>query len=81
MLLLEIRLKLILLSRSFQCVTFACDHVMVGCPYLKYSQLRRWAIVDGRLGGRGRIIYIYIFFNKHSGLNLFSTTTVSIFHG
>ena len=55
MLLLEIRLKLILLSRSFQCVTFACDHVMVGCPYLKYSQLRRWAIVDGRLGGRGRI--------------------------
>ena len=55
MLLLEIRLKLILLSQSFQCVTFACDHVMVGCPYLKYSQLRRWAIVDGRLGGRGRI--------------------------
>jgi hypothetical protein len=54
-LLLEIRLKLILLSRSFQCVTFACDHVMVGCPYLKYSQLRRWANVDGRLGGRGRI--------------------------
>ena len=56
MLLLEIRLKSILLSRSFQCVTFACDHVMVGCPYLEYSQLQRWTIVDGRLGERGRIL-------------------------
>ena len=31
---------------------------MVGCPFLKYSQLGQWVIFNGRLGERGQVFLV-----------------------